>query len=212
MTPNARQQQRSRKQLHLDDTHNDTTYYRRYAWCSTTGQHTSREPAPGPAGRRGWGCWWRSCGLASTGSSRSLCSGAPSDDEPSRTGLVARFGEQLPCVDIFVCTADPQTEPPSLVISTVLSVMAYNYPAEKLSMYLSDDGCSILTFYALWEASVFAEHWLPFCKRCNIEPRSPAAYFSESDNSNDLYISKECSFIKVISSAPVEIAIQAYST
>ncbi|KAK8460012.1 hypothetical protein SEVIR_2G254101v4 [Setaria viridis] len=90
--------------------------------------------------------------------------------------------------------------------------MAYNYPAEKLSMYLSDDGCSILTFYALWEASVFAEHWLPFCKRCNIEPRSPAAYFSESDNSNDLYISKECSFIKVISSAPVEIAIQAYST
>ncbi|RCV12121.1 hypothetical protein SETIT_2G243800v2 [Setaria italica] len=93
---------------------------------------------------------------------------------------------------------NPQTEPPSLVISTVLSVMAYNYPAEKLSMYLSDDGCSILTFYALWEASVFAEHWLPFCKRCNIEPRSPAAYFSESDNSNDLYISKECSFIKIL--------------
>ncbi|CAN6182656.1 unnamed protein product, partial [Urochloa humidicola] len=92
--------------------------------------------------------------------------------------LTARYGERLPCVDIFVCTADPLTEPPSLTISTVLSVMAYNYPAEKLSVYLSDDGGSIFTFYALWEASRFAEHWLPFCKRCNIEPRSPAAYFS----------------------------------
>ncbi|XP_062193265.1 cellulose synthase-like protein E6 [Phragmites australis] len=110
--------------------------------------------------------------------------------------LAARYGERLPCVDIFVCTADPRSEPPSLVISTVLSLMAYNYPAEKLSVYLSDDGGSILTFYALWEASAFAKHWLPFCKRYNIEPRSPAAYFSESDKSDDRRILKEWSFIK----------------
>ncbi|CAD6242602.1 unnamed protein product [Miscanthus lutarioriparius] len=38
--------------------------------------------------------------------------------------------EQLPGVDIFVCTADPTVEPPMLVISTVLSVMAYDYPQE----------------------------------------------------------------------------------
>ncbi|KAL6655385.1 hypothetical protein ACP70R_006211 [Stipagrostis hirtigluma subsp. patula] len=110
--------------------------------------------------------------------------------------LAVRYEERLPCVDIFVCTTDPQTEPPSLVISTVLSVMAYNYPAENISVYLSDDGGSILTFYALWEASVFAKHWLPFCKRYNIEPRSPAAYFSESDKPHDMQTIKEWSLLK----------------
>nr|ACG29048.1 CSLE6 - cellulose synthase-like family E [Zea mays] len=95
--------------------------------------------------------------------------------------LAARFGERLPCVDIFVCTADPRSEPPSLVVATVLSVMAYNYPPAKLNVYLSDDGGSILTFYALWEASAFAKHWLPFCRRYGVEPRSPAAYFAQSE-------------------------------
>jgi hypothetical protein len=75
--------------------------------------------------------------------------------------------------------------------------MAYNYPAEKLSVYLSDDGGSILTFYGLWEASAFAKHWLPFCRGYNIEPRSPAAYFSESDKPHDLHALKEWAFIKV---------------
>ncbi|KAF9625242.1 hypothetical protein IFM89_020828 [Coptis chinensis] len=92
--------------------------------------------------------------------------------------LSNRFEDKLPGVDIFVCTADPTIEPPMMVINTVLSVMAYNYPTEKLSVYLSDDGGSDLTFYALLEASHFAKHWIPFCKKFNIEPRSPAAYFS----------------------------------
>uniref|UniRef100_A0A0D9XEV3 Cellulose synthase-like protein E6 n=1 Tax=Leersia perrieri TaxID=77586 RepID=A0A0D9XEV3_9ORYZ len=110
--------------------------------------------------------------------------------------LSERYEEQLPGVDIFVCTADPHSEPPSLVISTVLSVMAYNYPSEKISVYLSDDGGSILTFYGLWEASIFAKKWLPFCKRHNIEPRSPAAYFSESEGHHNMRNPKEWSFIK----------------
>ncbi|VAI33439.1 unnamed protein product [Triticum turgidum subsp. durum] len=75
--------------------------------------------------------------------------------------------------------------------------MAYNYPPEKLSVYLSDDGGSILTLYGMWEASLFAKHWLPFCKRYNIEPRSPAAYFSESDGHQELCTPKEWSLIKV---------------
>ncbi|XBH70606.1 hypothetical protein VPH35_098235 [Triticum aestivum] len=112
--------------------------------------------------------------------------------------LAARHGERLPCVDIFVCTADPYSEPPSLVVSTILSLMAYNYPPEKLSVYLSDDGGSILTFYGMWEASLFAKHWLPFCKRYNIEPRSPAAYFSESDGHQELCTPKEWSLIKIL--------------
>ena len=89
-----------------------------------------------------------------------------------------RHEEELPKVDIFVCTADPVIEPPVMVINTVLSVMAYDYPQEKLNVYLSDDGGSDLTFYALLEASRFAKHWIPFCKKFNVEPRSPAAYFA----------------------------------
>ncbi|CAN6182660.1 unnamed protein product [Urochloa humidicola] len=110
--------------------------------------------------------------------------------------LAARYGDRLPCVDIFVCTADPQSEPPSLVMATVLSLMAYNYPPEKLNVYLSDDGGSILTFYALWETSSFAKHWLPFCRKYNIEPRSPAAYFAESYKPNDPRGLEEWSFVK----------------
>lgn len=98
----------------------------------------------------------------------------------------------MPVVDVFVCTADPTIEPPMMVINTVLSVMAYDYPTEKLSVYLSDDGGSILTFYALFEASKFAKHWLPFCKRFNVEPRSPSAYFKSmpAQISNDLSVIK----------------------
>ncbi|MBA0844060.1 hypothetical protein Goarm_001188, partial [Gossypium armourianum] len=74
------------------------------------------------------------------------------------------YEKELPDVDIFVCTADPSAEPPSMVMNTVLSVMAYDYPPEKLNIYLSDDGASELTFYAMLEASSFSKQWLPFCK------------------------------------------------
>lgn len=96
---------------------------------------------------------------------------------PFKDRLSNRYENDLPKVDIFVCTADPVIEPPLLVVNTVLSVLAYDYPPEKLSIYLSDDGGSILTFYALFEASIFSKSWLPYCKRYNVEPRSPAAYF-----------------------------------
>jgi hypothetical protein len=58
-------------------------------------------------------------------------------------------------------------------------------------------GGSILTFYALWETSAFAKHWLPFCKRYNIEPRSPAAYFAESDKPRNSRSLEEWSIVKV---------------
>ncbi|XP_031116984.1 cellulose synthase-like protein E1 [Ipomoea triloba] len=94
--------------------------------------------------------------------------------------LLKRYGKALPRVDVFVCTADPATEPPIMVVNTVLSAMAYDYPPEKLSVYLSDDAGSELTFYALMEASNFSKHWIPYCKKFNIEPRSPSAYFSSN--------------------------------
>ncbi|XP_019456035.1 PREDICTED: cellulose synthase-like protein E6 [Lupinus angustifolius] len=98
---------------------------------------------------------------------------------PFKHTLLNRYDEQkLGGVDIFVCTADPILEPPMIVINTVLSAMAYNYPSNNLTVYLSDDGGSDLTFYALFKASIFSKHWVPFCTRFNIQPRSPEAYFA----------------------------------
>ncbi|KAL3537194.1 hypothetical protein ACH5RR_000560 [Cinchona calisaya] len=99
---------------------------------------------------------------------------------PFKNRLSLRYEDKLPEVDVFVCTADYVIEPPTLVINTVLSVMSYNYPPEKLSIYLSDDGGSEFTFYALLEASEFAKNWLPFCKKFKVEPRAPAAYFERN--------------------------------
>lgn len=110
--------------------------------------------------------------------------------------LSHRYGNELPGVDIFVCTADPVIEPPMMVINTVLSVMAYDYPPEKLSVYLSDDAGSQLTFYALLEASQFAKYWIPFCKKFNVEPRSPAAYLDSISISDDSKQPKELATIK----------------
>lgn len=97
---------------------------------------------------------------------------------PFKDRLSSTYADKLPAVDVFVCTADPTLEPPSIVINTVLSVMSFSYPPEKLSVYLSDDGGSELTYYALLEASKFAKIWIPFCRKYNVEPRSPARYFS----------------------------------
>ncbi|KAI3495121.1 hypothetical protein L1887_37297 [Cichorium endivia] len=99
--------------------------------------------------------------------------------------LSHKYENELPGVDIFVCTADPVIEPPLMVINTVLSMMAYDYPPEKLNVYVSDDGGSELMFYALLEASRFCKYWLPFCKRYKIEPRSPSAYFSHASPINN---------------------------
>ncbi|KAL7186772.1 hypothetical protein ACSBR2_028488 [Camellia fascicularis] len=110
---------------------------------------------------------------------------------PFKHRLITRYGDKLPAVDIFVCTADPKIEPPTMVINTVLSVMSYNYPPEKLSIYLSDDSGSEFTFYALMEASQFSKHWIAFCKKFRVEPRSPAAYFSQNFNQQDPKLAEE---------------------
>ncbi|KAL6204114.1 hypothetical protein ACLB2K_021383 [Fragaria x ananassa] len=96
--------------------------------------------------------------------------------------LSERYENELPGVDIFVCTADPIIEPPMMVMNTVLSVMSYDYPPEKLSVYLSDDGGSEFTYYAFVEAAEFAKYWIPYCKKYSVEPRSPFAYFVSIDS------------------------------
>ncbi|KAH9290263.1 hypothetical protein KI387_034380 [Taxus chinensis] len=94
--------------------------------------------------------------------------------------LSNRFEKELPPVDIFICTADPTKEPPLNTVNTVLSTLAHDYPVGKLSCYVSDDGGSALTFYALVEASRFAKFWVPFCRKYSVEQRCPEAYFNGS--------------------------------
>lgn len=63
----------------------------------------------------------------------------------------------LPGVDFFVSTADPEKEPPLVTSNTILSILAADYPVEKLACYISDDGGAILTFEAMAEAVNFAQ-------------------------------------------------------
>ncbi|ONK68681.1 uncharacterized protein A4U43_C05F14780 [Asparagus officinalis] len=59
----------------------------------------------------------------------------------------------LPGVDVFVSTADPDKEPPLVTANTILSILSADYPVEKLSCYISDDGGALLTFEAMAEAA-----------------------------------------------------------
>ncbi|XAR57382.1 Cellulose synthase (UDP-forming) [Bertholletia excelsa] len=85
--------------------------------------------------------------------------------------------EELPAVDVFICTADPRREPPVGVMNTVVSASGLDYPPEKLTVYLSDDGGSSLTLKAFKEAWGFARWWVPFCKNGTA---CPGAYFCGS--------------------------------
>ncbi|CAA0820425.1 Cellulose synthase-like protein G2 [Striga hermonthica] len=59
--------------------------------------------------------------------------------------------------------------------------MAYDYPAAgKLSVYVSDDGGSEMTVFALMEAAKFGKRWLPFCRENNLTDRCPGAYFGSA--------------------------------
>lgn len=64
-----------------------------------------------------------------------------------------------------------------MTANTVLSILAVDYPVDKVSCYVSDDGAAMLTFEALSETSEFAKKWVPFCKKFDIEPRAPEFYF-----------------------------------
>ncbi|XP_077244789.1 cellulose synthase-like protein D3 [Tasmannia lanceolata] len=86
----------------------------------------------------------------------------------------------LPGIDVFVSTADPEKEPPLVTANTILSILAADYPVEKLACYVSDDGGALLTFEAMAEAASFANLWVPFCRKHNIEPRNPESYFNST--------------------------------
>ncbi|KAL6008213.1 Cellulose synthase-like protein D3 [Asimina triloba] len=84
----------------------------------------------------------------------------------------------LPGIDVFVSTADPEKEPPLVTANTILSILAADFPVEKLACYVSDDGGALLTFEAMAEAASFANLWVPFCRKHDVEPRNPESYFN----------------------------------
>ncbi|KAL5989411.1 hypothetical protein ACLOJK_010302 [Asimina triloba] len=94
--------------------------------------------------------------------------------------LIDHDETQLPAMDVFICTADPFKEPPLNVVNTALSVMAFEYPADKISVYVSDDGGSDLTLFAFVEAAKFATHWLPYCRDNKVAVRCPGVYLQSA--------------------------------
>ncbi|CAI9771279.1 unnamed protein product [Fraxinus pennsylvanica] len=99
--------------------------------------------------------------------------------------------DKMPAVDVFISTADPKKEPVVKVMNTVLSAMSLDYPAEKLAVYLSDDGGAAVTLYAMKEASEFGRSWIPFCRKYEIKTRCPEAYFSSLGDDERLVWNEE---------------------
>ncbi|KAL0291050.1 UNVERIFIED_CONTAM: Cellulose synthase A catalytic subunit [UDP-forming] [Sesamum calycinum] len=68
---------------------------------------------------------------------------------------------ELADIDVFVSTVDPMKEPPLITANTVLSILAVDYPVDKVACYVSDDGAAMLTFEALSETSELLENGFP---------------------------------------------------
>ena len=98
--------------------------------------------------------------------------------------------EELPGVDMFLTTANPELEPPLMTVNTLMSLLAVDYPVQKLACYVSDDGFSAATYFAVTEALGFAKFWIPFCKKYSVKVRAPLYYFS-SDPEVSQYSSPE---------------------
>ncbi|KAK4425537.1 Cellulose synthase-like protein G3 [Sesamum alatum] len=93
--------------------------------------------------------------------------------------------DKLPPIDVFIFTAHPSQEPSLEVMNTVISAMSLDYPPDKLAVYLSDDGGSYVTLYAVREAWKFARFWIPFCRKYELRIRCPESYFSADEESAD---------------------------
>ncbi|KAK3127016.1 hypothetical protein QOZ80_7AG0566960 [Eleusine coracana subsp. coracana] len=86
---------------------------------------------------------------------------------------------RLPGIDVFVTTADPIDEPILYTMNCVLSILAVDYPVDRLSCYLSDDSGALMLYEALVEVGKFAPLWVIFCRKYSIEPRAPESYFEQ---------------------------------
>uniref|UniRef100_A0A9I9DCE9 Cellulose synthase-like protein G3 n=2 Tax=Cucumis melo TaxID=3656 RepID=A0A9I9DCE9_CUCME len=103
---------------------------------------------------------------------------------PANLKQILKTDSDFPALDVFICTADPHKEPPMNAVNTALSVMAYDYPTSKISVYVSDDGGSAMTLFAFMEAARFAATWLPFCRKNDVIDRNPDAFFTSNHDWN----------------------------
>ncbi|CAL5062250.1 unnamed protein product [Urochloa decumbens] len=84
---------------------------------------------------------------------------------------------KLPGIDVFITTADPINEPILYTMNSILSILATDYPVDRLACYVSDDSGALILYEALVEVAKFATLWVPFCHKHCIEPRAPESYF-----------------------------------
>ncbi|KAG6423323.1 hypothetical protein SASPL_113717 [Salvia splendens] len=132
----------------------------------------------------------------------------------SRTACPDRLpaDDNLPSVDVFVCTTDPVKEPSLGVMNTVISAMALDYPPHKLHVYLSDDGGSPVTFRAVKEASEFAKMWIPFCRKYMVNNRCPHAYFLTEQTGDHHFLLEKTHIQKAYEDFKISLAKIAAST
>eukprot|EP01018_Ginkgo_biloba_P032303 Gb_10544 [translate_table: standard] len=100
-------------------------------------------------------------------------------EHPSLQNPRGRF--DLPGIDVFISTVDLEKEPPLVPANIIMPILVVEYPMEKLSCYLSDDGGALLTFEVLAEDAKFARIWVPFCRKHSIEPCNPESDFNKRD-------------------------------
>ncbi|KAG6577129.1 Cellulose synthase-like protein G3, partial [Cucurbita argyrosperma subsp. sororia] len=129
---------------------------------------------------------------------------------PGNLKELLKKDSDFPALDVFICTADPYKEPPINVVNTALSVMAYDYPTCKISVYVSDDGGSAMTLFAFMEAAKFAAEWLPFCRENDVVDRNPAAFFvsnkdwnTRTDKIKDMYEKMKMKVEKILKEGKV---------
>ncbi|CAA2972194.1 cellulose synthase E6 [Olea europaea subsp. europaea] len=89
-----------------------------------------------------------------------------------RWNVVYRYEDELPVIDVFVCTADPILEPPSLAQQHHRSTTACRTSAG------------------------FRRRLATTCLRHSVEPRSPVAYFALNIDLHDSVFVQEWSTIK----------------
>ena len=93
---------------------------------------------------------------------------------------------KLHVVDVFITTIELFKEPVLIIVNTVLSILALDYPTIFFSCYILDDGAFPITFYSLVETLGFAKKWVPFYKKFKIKNRKPFMYFSNENESSYL--------------------------
>ncbi|KAJ4962185.1 hypothetical protein NE237_022124 [Protea cynaroides] len=71
-------------------------------------------------------------------------------DRPTPNNPTGR--SNLPSIDLFISTANPEKQPPLVTANTIISILAVDYSVEKLTCYILDDDGALLTFEATAEA------------------------------------------------------------